>query len=90
MPQWSALLERSATNEPMLSPEWLLPWWEVYGRGSGRRLCVGAWYVGARLVGLALLQSRIYRYRGVLPFRRLEFLGADVDEQDGVCSEVTP
>lgn len=71
----------------MLSPEWLLPWWEVYGRGSGRRLCVGAWYVGARLVGLALLQSRIYRYRGVLPFRRLEFLGADVDEQDGVCSE---
>jgi CelD/BcsL family acetyltransferase involved in cellulose biosynthesis len=87
VPAWAALLERSDTNEPMLSPDWLLPWWEVYGRDSGRRLQVGAWYNGDRLVGLALLQSRPYRYRGIVPFRRLEFVGADVDENDGVCSE---
>jgi len=87
VPQWDALLERSATNEPMLSPEWLLPWWEVYGRGTGRRLRVGAWFDGDRLVGLVLLQARTCRYRGVVPFRCLEFLGADVDEKDGVCSE---
>jgi CelD/BcsL family acetyltransferase involved in cellulose biosynthesis len=84
---WLDLLERSSANEPMLSPCWLLPWWRVYGQASGRRLKVGLFFDGDRLIGMAPLQLRRYRYRFGLPFQRLEFLGADVDENDGVCSE---
>src|SRR5262249_34722051 len=37
--------------------------------------------------GLAPLSARRFRHRPCIPFRRLEPLGADVDEGDGVCSE---
>ncbi|HYV36016.1 MAG TPA: GNAT family N-acetyltransferase, partial [Gemmataceae bacterium] len=84
-PAWQALLERSSANEPMLSPTWLLEWWRVYGQRC--QLAVGAIYDGAQLVGLAPLLWRRFWYRPGIPFRRLEFLGADVDEQDGVCSD---
>ena len=82
---WLKLLSRSATNEPMLSPLWLLPWWRVYGQH--RQLTVGLLHDGDDLVGLAPFHRRRYWYRPGIPFRRLEPLGADVDEQDGVCSE---
>ena len=86
-PAWAALLRRSASNEPMLSPTWLMTWWAVYGEGTGRQLRTVLFYEDDRLVGLAPLARRTYRYRLRLPFRRLEPLGADVDEQDGVCSD---
>lgn len=85
-PAWSCLLQRSGCDEPMLSPTWLLNWWEVYGRTSERELRVAAWYQEGRLVGLAPLQSRLFLYRGFIPFRRLELVGADVDQGDGVAS----
>jgi CelD/BcsL family acetyltransferase involved in cellulose biosynthesis len=84
-PEWSALLERSGSNELMLTPAWLLTWWRVYGRDC--RPQVGAFYQGERLVGLAPLLERRFWYRPGIPFRRLEALGADVDEGDGVCSD---
>jgi CelD/BcsL family acetyltransferase involved in cellulose biosynthesis len=84
---WDELLHRSLTCEPMLSPAWLLPWWEVYARNTGRQLRVGVVLEGERLVGLIPLHCRRCWYRPGIPFRRLEFLGADVDEQDGVGSE---
>ena len=85
--EWDELLRRSLTHQPMLSPAWLLPWWEVYGRNTGRQLRVGVVREAERLVGLVPLHCRRYWYRPGIPFRRLEWLGADVDEQDGVCSE---
>jgi CelD/BcsL family acetyltransferase involved in cellulose biosynthesis len=84
---WDELLRRSPTHQPMLSPAWLVPWWEVYGRNTGRQLRVGVALAGERLVGLVPLHWRRCWYRPGIPFRRLEWLGADVDEQDGVCSE---
>ena len=84
-PTWSALLERSYNNHPMLSPAWLLPWWRIYG--DGRALRVGLFHDGDRLVGLAPLHRRRVWARRCLPFRRLEQLGADVAEGDGVGSE---
>ena len=84
-PSWQDLLEHSAAPNLMRSPDWLLTWWNIYGRG--RQLCVGTWHDGDRLVGLAPLCRRTYWYRPGIPFRRLEFLGSDVDENDGVCSE---
>ncbi len=86
-PQWLDLLARSAANEPMLAPPWLLTWWRVYGQGTGRRLRVGLFADGDRLVGLAPLVARRRWYRPGIPFRRLEPLGADMDEGDGVCSD---
>ena len=68
----------------MLSPTWLPPWWEIYGRD--RHLRAGLFFDGDRL-GLAPLQRRRFWYRPGIPFWRLEPLGADVDEQDGVGSD---
>jgi CelD/BcsL family acetyltransferase involved in cellulose biosynthesis len=86
-PAWNALLQRSAANGPMLAPLWLLPWWQVYAQSGGRELKMGLFHDGDRLVGLAPLHWRRFWYRPGLPFRRLELLGADVDEGDGVGSD---
>lgn len=84
---WLDLLDRSAANEPMLAPHWLLHWWRVYGATGGRTLRVGLFFDDDRLVGLAPLQGRRYWHRPGIPFRRLEPLGSDVDEGDGVGSD---
>jgi CelD/BcsL family acetyltransferase involved in cellulose biosynthesis len=84
-PAWRDLLSRSASDEPMLAPEWLLSWWDIYGQQ--RELLVGGWERDGELVGLALMQRRSVRYRLGLSFRRVEPIGSDVDEGDGVCSD---
>jgi len=84
-PAWQDLVKASSTPEPMLAPAWLVQWWRTYG--NARELCVGTIRDGARLVGLAPLCRSRYWHRPGIPFTRLEFVGADVDEQDGVCSE---
>jgi CelD/BcsL family acetyltransferase involved in cellulose biosynthesis len=62
---WSSLPDAT----PFQSPDWLLPWWKHYGEGQ---LFSFAFWDGARLVGLALLQ--IFR-SAVDPTRRLFLLG---------------
>ena len=84
-PAWAELLERSSDNQAMLSPTWLLPWWRIYS--AGRKLRIAVLRDGDRLVGLAPLLARRCWIRHCLPFRRLEALGADVDQGDGVGSE---
>ena len=86
-PSWEDLLRRSATDEPMLSPAWLLPWWRVFGSLAGRRLAVVVCRDGDRLVGLAPLLTRVHRYPPGIPFRRVELLGTGEDEDDELCSE---
>jgi CelD/BcsL family acetyltransferase involved in cellulose biosynthesis len=85
--EWRALLRRSAADSPTLDPLWLLPWWRVYGEGTGRQLRLCLFREGRHLVGLAALLRRRYWYGRCLPFARLEPLGADVDEDDGVASD---
>jgi CelD/BcsL family acetyltransferase involved in cellulose biosynthesis len=85
-PEWTALLERSARNELTQSPEWLLPWLHVYGPLQGRRLRLVLFRDSGRLVGLAPLARRRHWHRGLLPFRRLEFLASGEHEGRGVCS----
>src|SRR5207248_10716900 len=75
-PAWTALLEASASNEPTLSPDWLLTWWGVFGLSQGRRLCCICIEEDGRLIGLAPLLSRLSWYRRFVPFRRLEPLAA--------------
>jgi CelD/BcsL family acetyltransferase involved in cellulose biosynthesis len=85
-PAWSALLERCARAEITQTPHWLLSWWQVYGHKQGRRLRIGVFHDCGRLVGLAPLLRRRYWYGGVLPFRRLEFLGSGERPLEGIYS----
>jgi CelD/BcsL family acetyltransferase involved in cellulose biosynthesis len=84
---WRELLARSGSDEPMLSPDWLLPWWRRFGDEGGRELRVGVAYRGEALVGLVPLLARWHWYAPGIPFRRLELLGTGEDEQDEICSE---
>ncbi len=86
-PAWSALLERSGTNEPTLSPEWLLTWWRVFGGSQGRRLRVACFEENGRLIGLAPLLAKLSWYRRSVPFRRLEALGSGEDPTEAICSD---
>jgi CelD/BcsL family acetyltransferase involved in cellulose biosynthesis len=86
-PAWADLLARSASNEPMLAPLWLLTWWGVFGNLGGRQLRLVRFADGDRLVGLAPLLRRRHWYRPGIPFRRLEPLGSGEPEADSVCSD---
>lgn len=82
---WRELLAASLRPELSLSPDWLVPWWRIYGQGLS--LCVGTYRAAGQLVGLAPMCGRTHRYRPGIPFQRIEPLGADVDGSDSVCSD---
>jgi CelD/BcsL family acetyltransferase involved in cellulose biosynthesis len=84
-PEWSRLLAGATKPEPMLSPAWVLTWWENYQ--AQRSLAVCAFRDRGTLVGLAPLCRRRFTYRPGIPFRRLELMGASGGEADGVCGE---
>ncbi len=86
-PEWDALLCRSASNEPVLTPLWQLAWWQVFGALDGRRLQALVLRRERRLIGLLLLVSRRVWHRSVLPLRRLELSGSGEDESDEICSD---
>lgn len=85
--EWLTLLQESASNEPMLSPTWLIRWWEVYGPEDHRELCVAVFRRGSKLVGLAPLCRHKIRHASGLRVTRLELLGSGEDEADETCSE---
>jgi CelD/BcsL family acetyltransferase involved in cellulose biosynthesis len=84
---WLSLLERSTTNHPTLTPDWLCSWWSVFGPEAGRQLRIGLFYANGRLIALAPLLYRRFWYRPGIPFRRLEFLGSGESEADEICSD---
>ena len=82
---WKELIQSSTNPQPMNDPTWLLLWWRHYGARVD--LAVGLLYEGDTLVGLAPMCLRNYVYRFSLVFRRLQFMGLDANERDGVFSE---
>jgi CelD/BcsL family acetyltransferase involved in cellulose biosynthesis len=84
---WEGLLERSASNTPTLSPAWTLAWWREFGPRGGRALRAALFFEGTRLVGLAPLLERPFRYPPGIPFRRLELIASGEDQVDEICSE---
>jgi CelD/BcsL family acetyltransferase involved in cellulose biosynthesis len=52
VPEWRALWRRSANATPFQSPDWLLPWWDVFAPGELRCIAVGR---GGSLAALAPL-----------------------------------
>lgn len=81
---WTELLSKSATNEVMQGPIWLINWWHVYGQVQGRELCTLAMHQDGRLVGLAAMCRRKV---GKLGMHRVEFMGSGEDEEHETCSE---
>lgn len=86
-PEWTGLLERSATNEITLHPDWILSWWAVFGDSGKRSMRSVAFYDQGVLVGLAPLLARPHTYRPGIPFKRLEMLASGEDEADETCSD---
>lgn len=86
-PAWGGLLAASDRDEVFNSPDWMLTWWEVFGRHDGRRLCCVRFDQGGQLVGLAPLLRRRHWYKPGLPFRRLELLASGEREADAICSD---
>jgi CelD/BcsL family acetyltransferase involved in cellulose biosynthesis len=82
---WRALWNEDPQATPFQSPEWLLPWWHVFGQSELR---VAAIYGGGRLTGLAPFCLDT----GSNPReRRLIALGAGTsDYLDGVFSPACP
>jgi CelD/BcsL family acetyltransferase involved in cellulose biosynthesis len=86
-PAWRALLARSSSDEPTLSPLWLSTWWRVFGQDGGRQLRFVLFFEGARLVGMAPLLARRHWYRPGIPFRRLEWLASGEAEAEEIGSD---
>jgi CelD/BcsL family acetyltransferase involved in cellulose biosynthesis len=86
-PAWRDLLADSDGDEPTMSPEWLLTWWDLFGGQDGRRLNVVVLRENGELVGLAPLLSRRHWYKPGVPFRRVEPLASGERRRDAVCSD---
>lgn len=85
MPDWERLWALSARREPMLSHLWISGWWKHFR--NNRKLAIGVIRIDGEIVGIAPCCIRTFRYRGFLSFRRLELLGAEEGEDDGITSE---
>lgn len=85
-PAWWDLCERASDREPVATPTWLLAWWRTFGDDTRRLRSLAIWD-DDRLIGLAPLQERWVRHRGILPMRRLELLATGEDEAEEVCSD---
>lgn len=85
-PEWNALLARSASNNIVLTFEWLSTWWQVFGEG-GRELYILVARERDYIVGIAPLLRRTIRHYTLLAYERLEFLGSGEDEADEICSD---
>ncbi len=85
-PAWVDLLGRCERTGLTQTPDWLLIWWDVYGPLQGRRLRLVLFHDSGRLVGLAPLMRRRHWHRGVLPYRRMEWLASGEREGHGLFS----
>jgi CelD/BcsL family acetyltransferase involved in cellulose biosynthesis len=72
--EWNSLLERSSSNNPFLTWEWVSTWWDVYGAQASLHVLT-ARDAGGALVGLAPLKRVRRRLFGALPVRVAEFIG---------------
>lgn len=84
-PVWNPLLAASASDNLMLTWEWLTTWWEVFG--EERELYLLLARDGDELIGIAPLLKRAVQHYGLLPYQRLEFLASGEDEADEICSD---
>jgi len=71
--EWNELLQASASNCLFLTWEWLFTWWKHFS--EDRRLHLVTVRCDGELIAIAPLALRPSRFRRLLPFSALEFLG---------------
>lgn len=71
--EWNELLQASSSNCLFLTWEWLFTWWKHLS--ADRRLHIITVRCDGELIALAPLALRPRRWRRLLPFAALEFLG---------------
>lgn len=74
-PEWLDLYGRAPSATPFQRPEWLLPWWEIFGSGE---LFTFAARIDGRLVGLAPMFLHRWNDR-----RQVTFIGNGVSDHLG-------
>lgn len=75
---WVALLDRCASDNPFVMPEWVLPWWETFG--EHHELATVAVWDGDTLLGLALLMTSPDTHAR-LPAIVLRFIGTPLADR---------
>lgn len=71
--EWTELLHDSEIDCIFLTWEWLFTWWQYLG--EDRKLLIIAVRKNGQLIGLAPLAIRPSRWKRLLPFKAVEFLG---------------
>lgn len=84
---WDTLLDHSDADPLFLSWAWMNQWWREH-KTPQCTLCIFAVYLGHTLLGVAPLYIEKDAYaRGVLPTRRLQFIGKRLSRSTGIRSE---
>lgn len=83
--EWNILLKNSDSDCIFLTWEWMNLWWETFH--EYRRLGIITFRENGELIGIVPLLSRKFKYFGIFPVRRMEFLGVGENEDDEICSE---
>ena len=78
--RWSELVSQQARPSPFIDVNWLYTWREHFGKDH--ELAVGLFRYCDSIVGIAPLCRRTTVNLGLLPFRKLEFLGAGYGPAD--------
>ncbi|MFM7150123.1 MAG: GNAT family N-acetyltransferase, partial [Gemmataceae bacterium] len=84
---WRELLASAHQPDLVNYPDWLLPWWEIFGPEGGRQLRCLVLRDESGVVGFAPFLARTHWHGKAVPFRRLEFLASGEGEADSICSE---
>ena len=79
-PMWEQLLGESASSTIFLTPEWLLPWWQAYGK-PGELWVLAAFDSHGTLRGLAPLRRQTRKKYG-FTYPALVFLGDGSNDSD--------
>ncbi len=86
--EWQYLLENSNIDHLFMSWQWMSQWWINWGSRSSDSLYIIAVYIKDELVGLAPLYIYESTYlKGLIPIKRLQFLGSRYTGSSGIRSE---
>jgi hypothetical protein len=86
--EWQKLLENSNADHFFMSWQWMSQWWINWGDRSSDKLTIIAVYIADELVGIAPLYIYKSAYlKGLIPIKRLQFLGGRYTGSSGIRSE---
>jgi hypothetical protein len=86
--EWQKLLKNSNADHFFMSWQWMSQWWINWGSCKSDTLTVIVIYKGEELVGIAPLYIYKSTYlKGLIPIKRLQFLGGRYTGSSGIRSE---